>query len=90
MEVSGLEGNLLRAFGGFPTDRSTCSGNVTVSGPGPIVAGSGRGQYRGITGTFDLTITINEVDSWPNCSGTTPYLAQSVFLSGTGRVSFDA
>ena len=90
LEVTDLAKSLLRGFSQFPTDTSTCSGEVMVSGNSPIVTGSGTGDYRGISGTFQLTITIDEVDPWPHCSSTSPHLAQIVYLRGTGSVTFRA
>ncbi len=49
------------------------------------MAGSGTGAYKGISGTFQMTITIYEVDSWPKCSA---LLAQDIFMTGSGTVSF--
>ena len=54
------------------------------------MAGSGTGAYKGISGDFKTTVTINEVDSWPKCprNDTTPVLSQSLFITGSGAVSF--
>jgi hypothetical protein len=68
----------------------TCSGHVAVTGAAPVVAGSGTGAYKGISGSFTLTITGNEVDAKPGCqpfSGSTPLLAQSIIITGSGSVS---
>jgi hypothetical protein len=88
--IASLESKLNAAFSGnFPSDTATCSGIVTITGSAPIVEGSGTRAYRGLSGTFTLTITINEVDSWPTCpkTDTAPFLAQTVFLTGAGTVS---
>jgi hypothetical protein len=88
--IAGLESKLIRAiYGNFPTNTSTCSGLVSVSAPVPVVANSGTGAYKGLRGTFHVNITINEVESWPSCptTDTSPFLAQSVVISGTGTVS---
>jgi hypothetical protein len=90
LDIAGIENKLLQAIdAGFPTDASTCSGLVTVDGAAPIVAGSGTGAYSSLQGFFHLTIAINEVETWPSCpkTDTAPYLAQSVFISGSGSVS---
>jgi hypothetical protein len=53
------------------------------------VAGSGTGTYKGISGSFTLTITGHEVDGQPGCqpfSGTA-LLAQSIFVADSGTVS---
>jgi hypothetical protein len=83
--IAGIESNLVSAFKYFPSNTSTCSGIVTATGMTPIVAGSGTGAYRGISGNFTMTITIHEVDSWPKCKA---LLAQTIFITGSGTVSF--
>jgi hypothetical protein len=55
-----------------------------VTAATPIVAGSGTGSYRGISGSITMTITIGEVDK-THTNG--PFLAQLIFLTGSGRVS---
>jgi hypothetical protein len=88
--ITDVENKLGRAISGhFPTNTHTCSGVVTVTGATPVVTGSGTGAYKGLRGTFNMTITINEVESWPTCpkTDTSPFLAQSVFITGTGTVS---
>jgi hypothetical protein len=90
LDIANLEGRLSHAiYGRFPTYAATCSGEVTVSGATPVRVGSGTGAYKGIRGEFSLTITINEVEKPPTCpkTDTSPYLAQSVFISGSGRVT---
>jgi hypothetical protein len=90
LNIAGVESDLAAAISGhFPTNATTCSGEVAVSGGAAIEAGSGTGAYKGLSGTLTLTITINEVQSPPNCpaTDTSPYLAQSVFITGSGKVS---
>lgn len=53
----------------------------------PVVAGSGTGSYRGISGSFALTVTIDEVDVKPVCNGTSKFLSQVILLAGSGTVS---
>lgn len=89
LNIASLERELVAAISGhFPTNRATCSGEVDVSGEAAIDSGSGTGAYRGLTGSLALTITINEVESPPSCpaTDTTPFLAQTVFISGSGKV----
>jgi hypothetical protein len=90
LNVSGIESKLEREIDdGFPTNESTCSGLITVQGSSPVVAGSGRGAYVNLQGRFNLTVAINEVQIWPTCPRTdaAAYLAESVFISGSGSVS---
>jgi hypothetical protein len=71
----------------FPTNASTCSGSVSASHAVPIVAGSGTGAYQGVSGQFDLTIKLDEVDSTSShCDGTAALLSQMLITSGTGHV----
>ncbi len=85
LSIAGIENDLVSAFRHFPSNTSTCSGIVTATGTTPIVAGSGTGAYKGISGNFTTTVTIHEVDSWPKCNA---LLAQDVFITGSGTVSF--
>jgi hypothetical protein len=69
LSIANLEHNLVAAFTQhFPSNTRTCSGIVTTTATAPIVAGSGAGAYKGIRGSFKMTITIAEVDPWPKCS----------------------
>jgi hypothetical protein len=90
LNVAGIESNLLAAITGhFPSNATTCSGEVSVSGTAAVDSGSGTGAYKGLRGNVTLTITINEVETPPQCpkTDTSPYLAQTVFISGSGKVS---
>jgi hypothetical protein len=66
----------------------TCSFHLSVIAATPIVPGSGTGLYRGISGSFNLTVTIDEVDAKPCPHGTTRFFSQLIFLVGSGTVSF--
>jgi len=79
---------VIRAFQHWPSNPATCSGGIAVSAPAPVVAGSGTGRYRGITGDFTLTVKIDEVDEKPVCNGTGKFLSQVILMDGTGTVSY--
>ena len=83
-----LHKKIIRAYSPWPSDKSTCSGSVSFTVTIPVVAGSGTGAYRGISGSFTVTVTIDEVDVKPVCDGTSAFLAQVVLIAGPGRVSF--
>jgi hypothetical protein len=87
--IGPLHSKLLKALSHAAYNRKTCSGHVAVTGAAPVVAGSGTGAYKGISGKFELTITANEVDNSPGCQPFhgTPLLAQTVFIAGPGTVS---
>jgi hypothetical protein len=52
------------------------------------VVGSGTGSYQGIGGTFNLTLTLDEIDPPTACSATGAYVAQFIVMTGSGVVSF--
>ena len=84
--IGPLHAKLENALSHAPYNLRTCSGHVAVTWAAPVVPGSGTGAYKGISGTFKLTITGNEVDAKPGClpfSGTA-LLAQSIFVAGSG------
>ena len=89
LSIVGLEQNIVSTMGHFPSDLNTCSGIVTTTAAAPIVAGSGTGTYKGISGSFRMAVSIAEVDSWPNCptAGPDTLLSEAIFFTGSGRVS---
>jgi len=88
LRIAGLEKKLLLAFRHWPAHPATCSGSITATGAVPVVAGSGTGLYQGISGSFAMAVTIDEVDAKPVCDGTGKFLAQVILLTGAGTVSF--
>lgn len=70
----------------FPTNTGTCSGSVSASHAAPIVAGSGTGAYQGISGQFDLTIKLDEVDATGSSCPGAALLSQMLITSGSGHV----
>ena len=88
LSIAAADKAVVRAYQHWPSNPATCSGGITVSAPAPVVAGSGTGRYRGITGDFTLTVKIDEVDVKPVCNGTSKFLSQLILLDGTGTVSY--
>jgi hypothetical protein len=88
LSIAAADKAIVRAYQHFPSNPATCSGGITVSAPAPVVAGSGTGRYRGITGDFTLTVKIDEVDVRPVCNGTSKFLSQLILMDGTGTVSY--
>jgi len=86
--IGGLDKKIVSAYRNWPSNAATCSGSVSVTAATPIAAGSGTGSYRGITGSLDVTATIDEVDAKPVCDGTSKFLAQVLLIVGSGTVSF--
>jgi hypothetical protein len=84
--IAALDRKIVNAYRHWPSNQATCSGTIAVTARLPVVAGSGTGSYRGITGGFLATITISEVDDKP-CDGTGKFLSQVIMLTATGTVS---
>jgi hypothetical protein len=66
----------------------TCTDLIAVTVGTPIVAGSGTGAYRGIRGSFSVTLTLNEVEARPCQPSPGPFRAQLITMAGSGTVSF--
>jgi len=84
--IGGLHAKLVNAFGQFPANARTCSGTVTAAAAAPIVAGSGTGAYTHVSGSFNLTATVDEVDTKPICDGSGAFRAQTIVITGYGTV----
>jgi hypothetical protein len=87
LSIAELASEFSHVVGRWPYDRATCSIHGTVTGTAPVVAGSGTGAYRGITGTFTLTISLDE--DWikgPACTEASRFRAQLLLISGSGPV----
>lgn len=71
----------------YPNYPATCSVFDSITAPAPIVAGSGTGAYRGVTGAFTITVTAEE-DRYRPCDppAKRPYW-EVILLSGQGAVS---
>ena len=87
--IGPLHAKFVQAFTHFHPNLRTCSGHLAVTGAAPVVAGSGTGAYKGISGSFTLTIAVNEVDGQSSChNGQSVLLSQALFIYGPGTVSF--
>jgi hypothetical protein len=87
LDIADLDKEFVAVLAKVPVDTKTCSATASVTGPVPVVGGTGTGSYQGIHGSFTLTITLDEVYQPSGCSESTPYLAQSIVISGPGTVS---
>ena len=88
LSIKEIDRAFVAAAGREPIYPGTCSDFINVSGSVPIVAGSGTGSYRGIGGSFQLTITLNEVEA-KSCRPATPasFRWQLITLAGSGTVT---
>jgi hypothetical protein len=87
LEIAGLDKMLVEQASHEPIYPATCSDFFRLSVPVPIVAGSGTGSYRGIAGTFAMTLTGDEVQVTP-CTQQLTMLKQVVVVDGSGTVAF--
>jgi hypothetical protein len=87
LDIAGLDKRLVTGLAHVPVNPATCSATASVTGPVPVVAGSGSGSYQGIHGTFMLTVTLDEVYQPGGCSESSPYLAQAIVITGPGTVT---
>jgi hypothetical protein len=88
LDIAELDKKFVAVLANLPVNTTTCSGMASVSGPVPVVTSSGTGSYKGISGTFTLAVTLDEVYRPTGCSETGSYLAQSIVTTGSGTVSF--
>lgn len=87
VSIAALDAAFGKAVGQWPYDKQTCSIHGAVTGTAPVVAGSGTGAYRGVTGGFTLTISLDEdYIKGPACNETTGFKAQLITMTGTGSV----
>jgi hypothetical protein len=71
-----------------PIYPKTCSDFMRVTETSPVVADSGTGAYRGIRGSFRLTLTSNEVEATPCATnGPSGIRAQLITVAGSGRIA---
>jgi hypothetical protein len=88
LDITDLDKKFLGVLANLAVNPVTCSNTASVSAPVPVVAGSGTGSYKGITGIFNLSITLDEVYQRDACTGSGAYLSQSIVITGPGTVSF--
>jgi hypothetical protein len=86
LSTAGLEQTFAKATRHEPIYRGTCSDFASVRAAVPIVAGSGTGAYRGISGSFSVTATLHEVEAAP-CPHSNAFRWQAIVASGPGIVS---
>lgn len=95
LDIAALDKKFANAAGTVPFQYGpkSCSGFSTVTDAAPIVAGSGTGAYLGVGGTFQLTMTLNEVDapiSDNRCDVTGALIGQIIVTEGTAQLSYSS
>ena len=88
LSITALDKKFVKAAAHEPVYPRTCSDLVSVTGTTPIVAGSGTGAYRGIRGSFPVTLTLNEVEARPCHSSPGAFRAQLITVTGSGTIWF--
>jgi hypothetical protein len=89
LSIAALDKAFVKVTTHEPIYPKTCSDLMSVTESTPIVAGSGTGAYRGIRGSFSVTLTSNEVEVRPCLpNGPSAFRAQLLTAAGSGTVSF--
>jgi len=88
LSIAALDKKFVTAARHEPLYPKTCTDLITVTGTTPIVAGSGTGAYRGIRGSFPVTLTLTEVEARPCQPTPGAFRAQLITVSGSGTIWF--
>jgi hypothetical protein len=88
LSIAALDKKLMKSASHEPVYPKTCTDLISVIGTTPIVAGSGTGAYRGIRGSFPVTLTLNEVEARPCQPSPGAFRAQLITVAGSGTISF--
>lgn len=88
LSIAALVKAFVKAAAHEPIYPKTCSDVISVTGTAPIVAGSGTGAYKGIRGSFPVTLTLNEVEARPCQPSPGVFHAQLITVAGSGTISF--
>lgn len=88
LDTGTIDSDFVHQVTRWPYDAATCSIHGSLIAQVPVIAGSGTGAYRGISGTFTMTITLDE--DWrmrTGCNETTPFQAQLITIDGSGTIT---
>jgi hypothetical protein len=88
LSATGLNEAFVKVTSHEPIYPPTCTDMISVTATTPIVTGSGAGAYRGIRGSFSVTLTLNEVEARPCQPSPGAFRAQLITITGSGTVSF--
>ncbi len=93
LNIAELDQEFFRHASHQPAYPATCSEYVSFTTPVPVVAGSGTGSYRGITGDFTIGVTGDEVQAGAASGVGEPCVQpqrrvwEVIILAGPGTVS---
>lgn len=88
LSIAALDKKFVTAAAHEPVYPKTCTDLVSVTGTTPIVPGSGTGAYRGVRGSFPVTLTLNEVEARPCQPSPGAFRAQLITVAGSGTIWF--
>jgi hypothetical protein len=88
ISIAALDQQFVDVLRAAPFDTQSCSGRASATATVPIIPGSGTGLYRGLTGSFDLTLALDEVVDSSGCSFSGTTVAQLLLTEGDGTVSY--
>jgi hypothetical protein len=88
LSIAAIDKAFVKATSHEPSYPKTCTDLISVTGTIPIVAGSGTGAYRGLRGSFPVTLTLNEVEARPCQPSPGAFRAQLITVAGSGTISF--
>jgi len=88
LSIAALDKAFVTVGSHAPIYPTTCTDLISVTRITPIVAGSGTGAYRGIRGSFRLTLALNEVEARPCQPNPGAFRAQLITVAGSGTIAF--
>jgi hypothetical protein len=86
LNIAGFDQKFAQITAREPIYRATCSDLFRLTSDLPVVADSGSGAYRGITGGFAVALTGDEVHPRP-CTKTLSIAWQVLVIAGSGHVA---
>lgn len=89
LNIAQLDHEFVQHLAHYPDYPATCSEYVNFTARVPVVAGSGTGSYKGITGDFTLAMTGNETLTSPGSCTKGPWTRrwEILILAGSGAVT---
>lgn len=88
LSIAAVDKAFVTAASREPIYPRTCSDFASATAAAPIVAHSGTGSYQGISGSFQMTVTLDEVEA-NSCKPANParFLWQVISMSGSGTTA---
>jgi hypothetical protein len=89
LNIALLDQEFIQHLSHYPDYPATCSEYLSFTTRVPVVAGSGTGSYRGVTGDFTIGVTGNETLASAGSCTQGPWTRrwEVLILAGSGTVS---